>query len=346
MQVSLENESNVVGTEEEPTNIYEGEDEVVQDETEGEAEDEQQTEDAEVEDDVSSEDADDSTIEETEETEDSEGDDQETVDEDDDIEIEYDGQSYKADDLEEVFKERAELKEKEQSFDGLLKDVEPLVERYSSSKLLSAIDYYKQQGYSDNQVAKALQNPQVLKQIGLEAEEQQEEVNLEDMSEEERIEYLVNKRVEEKVGPFEEKFSSQATQQQQQQLAQRNLGTLTNAFSSKGYNVQEFDNATWQTVEQTLNNILPGFDIKQQELQPGQAEALVQLAMDQKPAAKKPDEKAERKIKIKNARKQQTVPKVSPGGKKGKPRGKPSEKGLSSLQAKIKQWKSWTEGES
>jgi len=192
-----------------------------------------------------------------------------------------------------------------------LQNAQPIINEFKGSKILQDIYYYRQQGYSDDDIKKGL--VQMWSGDGNTIEEEEPEFD----TIEEKVEYLVQKRLEERLQPLQKQFQAVEGQRTAETIMKHNGSVLEKALSNVGYSPDQLTLAERTAIDNSFATLYPGVDPTRYKLTPAQANVIVKDALSrggvekaQKTLAKtKPSNKKKNvNSAAKNAKATRTIP--------------------------------------
>jgi hypothetical protein len=178
-----------------------------------------------------------------------------------------------------------------------IKAVEPIIQHYNDSDLMKTIYRWRTEKYSEMEIKRGLK---ILFEKEL-ADEKPPEFNTVD----EKMEYLLNQKVEHVIKPLEQKLRATEEEVIRERIEKNNNGVFDSALAKHGYALGDLSQQDLLAINQTIQGLYPKADFSMTMFTPLQANVIIKDAIGRK-GAKNANPAA-------NAIRQGQAPRVTPG---------------------------------
>lgn len=153
-------------------------------------------------------------------------------------------------------------------------NIDPVVQKFKNSRILQDVYYYLEKGYSEDDIKRGL--PKIWQGSEGEAPEE-EEIEFDNI--EDKIEYLVQKRIEQMVDPIKQEMNSAKAKTESAAVERNNVEVLQGALENIGVDASELTEAERIAIDNSFSMMYPGISPSKYKLSPAQANIIVKDAL-------------------------------------------------------------------
>lgn len=239
---------------------------------------------------------------------------------------------FSEDDLKKLVEKSQDFEEIEQRA-ALADKLMPLVQLMDNSELMQNTLYYKQQGYTDEQIAEA-----IFKHYGVEEQDTTEQTKEYDNIQDE-IRDIVSQVMKERLGPVEKELNMTKEQQTLQATQSHNDMVFADALRSHDYDPSLMNKGQQKKIVKTINELYPNEDYSKYQFSKAQANHIINTALGRRKGAKKASSQA-RNI-ARQASADRVIPGNSPGARQNKGKGKSPQQNAENIVSFTQRISNW-----